>query len=648
MLVPFTWPLRSLNLVPDDVVEYYAEVEDNDQVSGPKAAVSERYFLRYPSMEEILAEADREHDAASQTLDRAIKEAAEARRTLEELRQDLNREQRKIDWQDQKRAEELVKKYEELRQSMEEVAKTVDRLKNQLQANQLLSPETLEKYQELQRALQEMNTPELAEAMKRLQEALQQMNPDLMKQALQQFSFSEETFRKGIERTLNLLKRIQVEQKLDEMVKRAEALAERQEELQKETEAKKNLDQVARGQEDLQKKVGELQRALGDLQKKMEEFPGEMPLQEMQQARKDLEEGKLEEQLKEIAAQLEEHQSEQAFQGQTEARQKMQRLAEQMRQAKKGMQRSQQRQIVNALRQAQQDLLVISKRQEALKNATQQLEPQSAQFRAQAQDQMEALQDLSGVVERMQQLSNKTFSISPDMGKSLGDAMQHMSEAMQSLDQRNGANAGQQQQGAMAALNEAAFQVQNAVNAMMQSGGQGMGMAGFLQRLQQMSGRQQGINQETRGLTPQQMAEMSRLAGEQGAVRKSLEQLAREAAASGQLSRLLGDLRSVAEEMREVQSDLAQGEVNPETMRKQERILSRLLDSQRSTRERDFENRRKAEAGRNILRPGPGPLDLSTQEGKSRLRRDLLRAMEEGYAREYEELIRKYFEILER
>jgi hypothetical protein len=424
-------------------------------------------------------------------------------------------------------------------------------------------------------------------------------------------------------------------------------MAEQQEELRRETEAQHDPERLARQQEDLQKSAVETGRALQELQKKMEEFPGEMPLQEVQQARKDLQEGNLEEQLQEIAEQLSRHQAGQAMQGQVEARQKMQRLAQQMQQAKKQMQQNQQRQVVNAMRQVLQDLLEVSKRQEALKNATQSLGSQSSQFRGQAQEQMEAMQDLNGLMDRLQRLSSKSFSVSPEMGKSLGEAMQRMTEAMQSLDQRNGMTAAQQQQGAMASLNEAAYQVQNAINAMMQSGGQGMGMAGFLQRLQQMSARQQAINQGTQALTPQQAAEMARLAGEQGAVRKSLEQLQREASASGNLSRLLGDFRSMVEEMREVQTDLAQGEVNPETLRKQERILSRLLDSQRSTRERDFENRRKAETGTNILRAGPGALDLSTQEGKNQLRRDLLRALEEGYVREYQDLIRKYFELLE-
>ncbi len=140
---------------------------------------------------------------------------------------------------------------------------------------------------------------------------------------------------------------------------------------------------------------------------------------------------------------------------------------------------------------------------------------------------------------------------------------------------------------------------------------------------------------------------MARLAGEQGMVRKSLEQLQREAASAGDLQKMLGDLSTVAREMREVQTDLALGIVNPETTQKQDRILSRLLDAQRSTRERDFEKRRRSESGRDVARTAPGPLDLTSQEGRNRLRRDLLKALEQGYSRDYEELIKKYFDALE-
>lgn len=178
-----------------------------------------------------------------------------------------------------------------------------------------------------------------------------------------------------------------------------------------------------------------------------------------------------------------------------------------------------------------------------------------------------------------------------------------------------------------------------------------MGMAGMMQRLQGMSAMQRGINQGTRNmgsLGQQEAAAMARLAGEQGRARKSLEQLAREASRAGELSKLLGDLNKTAQEMREVQTDLAQGSIRPETLRKQERILSRLLDSQRSLQERDYEQKRKAETARGYERDRLPGTDLSSVQAKEQLRQDLLRAMEQGYSSDYQAIIRNYFELLEK
>jgi hypothetical protein len=97
-----------------------------------------------------------------------------------------------------------------------------------------------------------------------------------------------------------------------------------------------------------------------------------------------------------------------------------------------------------------------------------------------------------------------------------------------------------------------------------------------------------------------------------------------------------------------VQTDLSQGNVNPETVQKQERILSRLLESTRSMRERDYEKKRTASAGRNTQRSSPADLDLTTKEGKDRLRNEMRKVLEGAYSKDYEELIRKYYERLEK
>lgn len=651
--IAYLWSLAKMSLVPEDVISYYIEVFDNDNVSGPKSAVSEVYTLRLPSLDEVFADLDKGHEVSLETMKEAMQIAQEAKKDLDELQQQMKKNQQKLDWQEQKKAESLMKKYEGIQKKMEEVNKTVEQMLNEMQKNQVISRETLEKYEEMQQMMEQMNSPEFAEAMKRMQQALQQMSPEEMRQALQKFQFSEENFRKSIERTMNLLKRIQIEQKVDEVVKRAEEMMKQQETLrdaleQTNPQDKERLNDLAQEQKDLKEQLKQLQKELAELQKKMEEFPAEMPLSEMEQARNNLEQSQLEQQMDQIAQQMQQQQTQQAMQNQQQAMRKMQDLAQQLQQMKETMQQNQRQQIVNEMRKAIQDLLNLSKRQETLKNNSQSMEQNSPGFRENAQEQMDVMRDLARVAEQLSKLGQKTFGITPEMGKEIGDAMQDMNAAMQSLEQRNGNNAQQQQSDAMGSLNRAAQQMQGSMSALMQSGGSGMGMAGFMQRLGQMSGMQQGINQGTQNLGSQQAAEMARLAGEQGMVRKSLEQLAKEAANTGQLSKLLGDLNHIAQEMREVQTDLAQGNVNPETLRKQDRILSRLLDSQRSTRERDYEKKRKADSGVNVARTSPREIDLNTQEGRNRLHEDMLKAIEEGYAKDYEELIRKYFDALER
>ncbi len=72
------------------------------------------------------------------------------------------------------------------------------------------------------------------------------------------------------------------------------------------------------------------------------------------------------------------------------------------------------------------------------------------------------------------------------------------------------------------------------------------------------------------------------------------------------------------------------------------------MDAQRSIIERDYQKRRESRLGEDLPKRPPSEIDLTTQEGRDKLREDLLRALEEGYAKDYEVLIRKYFEALQR
>ena len=654
-LVPYRWSIAPLHLVPEDVVSYYVEVLDNDAVAGPKSAISEIYSLRLPSMDEVFAQADRDHAASIEGMQEALKKAEDAHREMEELKQSVKASGEKLEWQDRQKAADMLKQYDDVRARMDSLRSTVDRMAADLKRNQVLSPETMEKYQELQHLMADMSTPELAEAMKQLQQAMEQMNPDALRQAMQQFSVSEEAFRKSIERTMNLLKRIQIEQKMDEAARRTQEMIREQDRLAAETKSDRaaqsaSADSLARAQSGMKEKLDSLASSMASLQRKMEEFPSEMPLGEMEQARREMAADSLGAHMEESARDIAAMRRGEASREQEQSLSSLKRLGQHLERMEQDMRSRQQQQILGAMRRSMRDLLDLSRRQEDLTHESEQLEPNSRRFRDDQESQMDLMRDLGTVTEGLAALSQKTFGVTPEMGKAIGDAMRSMNGAMRSLGDRNRSGAAEQQTDAMGSLNDAAQKVADAMNAMGQSGGQGMGMAGLMQRMKRLSAQQGGINGASRNLgamTQEQAAEMSRLAGEQGMVRKSLEQLAREAAAAGELKKLMGDLRGAMQEMTEVESDLASGKYNEETARKEDRILSRLLDAQRSTRERDFEKERKSRSGQDVARESPADVDFSTLEGRNRLRRDLQKALEGGYAREYEELIRRYFEILE-
>jgi hypothetical protein len=99
--------------------------------------------------------------------------------------------------------------------------------------------------------------------------------------------------------------------------------------------------------------------------------------------------------------------------------------------------------------------------------------------------------------------------------------------------------------------------------------------------------------------------------------------------------------------MQEVITDMQGEKLDDDLIQKQEHILSKLLDAQKSINERDFEKERESRTGKTVLREFPAELDLSSPNSLNKIRDELNKAVKEGYSRDYEDLIRKYYEILQ-
>ena len=649
----YNWNLSPLNLAVEDVVSYFVEVFDNDNINGPKSAKSKLYNIRIPSLDEIFNQADETQQTAEKDLTETLKEAEKLSKEFEKISDELKQDNKELSFEEKERIQNALDKFEELGNKVEDIQKQMQQMQENLQENDLLSKETLEKYMELQELMDELTGEEYKEALQKMQEMMEKLQRDQTQKAFEDMKLNEENFKKSIERTLNLLKRMQLEQKVDELLKRSEELTERQETLKEETknseQSKNNKEQLNKKQDEISKELKDFKEELEKLRDKMNEVP-DMPQEEAQKLSEEFEKQK-NEQLSENAKQnLQKNQMEQAMQQQQQLAQNMSEMNQQLQKLQDQMQMQNQMQTLQDMMKIIDNVLAVSKEQEKLKDANKDLSFNSPQLNQNAQKQNELKNDLSKILQQMGNAAQKTFAITPEMANAIGKALSQMNQSINSMQDGNSSAAMQNQNSAMTSLNEATTMMNNMLNQMMNGGGSGGGMMSLMQQMQQLSQQQMQLNQMTQMMNQGtlQMGQLQRLAQEQEVIRKSLEQLNKESKESGQSKKMPANLEKILEDMKEVVTDMKTQKLGDELIQKQERILSKLLDAQKSINERDFEKERESLAGKNFRRESPAPLLLNSEEGKDKLRDELLKAIREGYLKDYEDLIRKYYEALQK
>ncbi len=647
------WDLASLDLIPEDLVAYRVVVWDNDRISGPKKAETQIYTVRFPSIHEILAQVQEEQSLQIEDLEEMLEEERALKEKLDQIRRELENEEQ-MSWEQKKDVEMVLERQQEIAEQLAEIAEQMDQTLQKAQEKRVAGDQIMEKMEQIRELMEEVATPEMRQALENLQKALQELDPELVKQQLDQFNLTQEDLLKRLERTLSILKRLQAEQQLDALVKKTEDMLNRQEGIMEEAEemdppSPKDLEDLAGKQEKLGEESEALPDEMRELSELMDQFP-EMPADELNQMGERLEASELAQQMDQAAKQLSAGRRQKARKNQKQAAKTLSQLNKDLQMLQGQMSGRMNKEITEAIKGSVKDLLAISQEQELHRSRVQELDRESPNFGNLAEGQLSLMEVTARVANDVYSVAQKTFFISPEVGKALGNAQAQMGKALNGLEQRNASGAAHAEKASMVALNEAAQQLLMSLNAMGSCASSG-GMEAMMQQLQGMSEGQMSINQQTMGMgqqgqyTMEQRAQMARLAADQEAIRRGMEDVLKE---FGNRSEILGRLDNLGEEMKKVVDDLAQRKVDQRTIDRQQRILSRMLDAQKSLRRRDYTRRRRSRPGQVVVRQDPGELPESLSRRDDELRRDLLRALSEDYPRAYKDLIRAYFQALSR
>lgn len=735
--VLFDWAVAErtdLDPVPGDVIEYYVRVRDNDTYAGFKSAETSIQRLRLPSLAEQYESLSREQDEVESEMEDAASQARQLDEQFQQLRDEIRRKQ-EADWEDERQIEQIRQQQEQLEQRVDDLSQQVESMNESARQNNLLSDETLEMYEEMQKVVEEINSPELRDALQQLQEAVEQLNLSEMQEAIEDFEFNEQQYQERLERALELFKNLRTQQALEEAARRADELAKQQERLAEETadlmdeapeeesedesgdrnaegtnseeqdaegdqsdESKSgegeprgsdterdadnhptdgqdsesgedgpaqeqeseageqrntSTEQLAREQELSRQEMQQLEELLEDLQRQVEEL-NRGPKEEMNRLNESVRQQQLPQEMQRNAEQLRKNQLQDAQSGQQQMQQQLQQMQSQLSQMQSNMQGSQMQINLAGLRRSLSDILTLSKQQEDLRQGLRNNVSEAPSLRADTRRQVELSEGLTTVVDSLQKLSANIPQMSREVQRQAGQALREMGQATESMTERSVGQAAGHQKASMMHLNELALLLSEVMNQMMNASGSGSGNSSLQQMIQQMqqtAQQQQQLNKQIQqflnemqgnrlGVDAQQR--LQQMAAQQQAIKKQLDEIRRNPEARGNL---LGDLQKIGDQMEETIGELEQRHLNPQMVERQQQILQRLLDAQRSIHQRGKDDKREAREGDDFSRESPDA--LPPEEAAEKLRRDLIRALESGYAPDYEELIKRYFELLQ-
>jgi len=225
-----------------------------------------------------------------------------------------------------------------------------------------------------------------------------------------------------------------------------------------------------------------------------------------------------------------------------------------------------------------------------------------------------------------------------------------MHQAVEGLEANDPQGAARSQRESMMALNETAVALSNAM-VMMQQSGSASGYEQFLQRMQNLTQGQEGLNEQVLSMQLGQMAAMSRielmrrLQARQRQLAQVLEQILDDyPAQSGSKE---GGLGQALQDMEEVIKDFQRRQVTRRTLERQQRIVTRLLDSQKSLTVQDFKEERKGEAPtQSLTYAGPSGLPANLGEREDLIMQAMEKALRTGYSQSYQVIIQNYFQRL--
>lgn len=613
------WSLDSLNLKPGDQLEYYLQVWDNDGVNGRKSTRSSTYTFFVPSKDQLVTEISKSQTQAEQKLEESLSKAQDFKKEIDEAQQKLKGKQQ-LDWQDKKKLENIIEQRKQLDQMLDQLKNQNKLLEQKKEAFTEQDERIKQKAEQIQKLMEELLDEETKKLMAELEKLLKEnANPAELDKLLDKLNKNSDNIEKELDRALELFKQMQFEYKLDQVIKdladqtdKQKSLADKTEQFEKEQSKegknKNKEDGTKESAEEKSRELGQEQKELNEDFKKTEEKLEELrnlgeELDQEQNMPQQEEGNEIDQLQKESEENLMQNKPSQSKELQKKAAQKMQQMKERMEGMQSSMSMEMEMQNLESLRQIIHGLIKISFDQENLIKNFRELEQNDPRFNTLAQHQLKLKDDVKVLEDSLLALSKRDAMMSSFVTREVTELNDRIDKVIEANKERRRQQASSEMQFSMTSINNLALMLDSHYDMLMQmmaNAKPSMKKSNKKGKDKSLSQMQQQLNQKIEqlkgsGKTGRELSEeLAEMAAEQERIRRSLQEMQNKMKESG--GKTPGN--DLPGKMEETEMDLVNKKLTDQLIKRQQDILTRLLESEKAAREQDMDEERKGETAK--------------------------------------------------
>lgn len=656
--------VKELGFSKGSEFSYFYEVYDNDGVNGSKSTRSTTFSFKIPSDKEIDNLIAENSKSIKDQLNKNLQQAQNLQQEFKNI-QKMLLEKKNMDWQDKSRLEQFLSQQRQFENKLEKLQ--FDQQKNNFQKDELSPQEEdlLRKQEQINDLFDQLMDEDTKKLYEELEKLLDEFDEEKTKEALEEINLSNEELEKELDRTLEMFKQMEFDEKLEEAINKLDELGKKQEKLSEESKenSESSKEELQQKQEELNNEFNDIQKDLEDLKKKNEELENKRNLEDTQKQEEDIK-NEQEKSLEE----LQKGNKNKAAKSQKKSAQKMQELSKQMAQMQQEMQNQGQMEDINSLRQILENLISLSVEQEDLMNNIKTVNRFDPQFPVLATKQGDLKESAKIIEDSLLALSKRQIALESIINKEIIDIKYNMDKSIDLLRERKNYDAAVKQQYVMTSANNLALlldeslqQMKNQMKSQMQGSGSCSkpggsnpkgGMSDIKKMQKQLSDQLQKMKKELEnGNQPGKKGKkgqsglaksLAQMSAQQNQIKQQLEKLGKQKKPG---KNGLGDLDNLLKDLDKNQNDILNKNITRETIMRQEKIMSKLLKAENAMRERELEDKRKSNQGKtNFSR---NPKDFSPYKSFELKEMDGIKTIPSSFNLYYKRKISEYFNTFE-